>query len=76
MKQKKYLILAIARLFTSTSFGQKDGYSVNEQKELNLFFEFKNYIVNSINQKADLVILRIWITCFNISFLLILKGIR
>ena len=55
MKQKRCIILVMVLLFSSTSFGQKEGYSVNEQKELNLFFQFKDYMLKCINQKVDLI---------------------
>jgi hypothetical protein len=53
MKQKKYLILVLALFNSSNSFSQKVTNTVNEQKEMNLFFDFKNYIFSNINQKAD-----------------------
>ena len=36
------------------AFSQKKEYTVNEQKEMNLFFDFRNYIINNLNTKADL----------------------
>jgi hypothetical protein len=54
MKQKKYFILVLVLLISSNSFTQKVTNTVNEQKEINLFFDFKNYIINNINQKADI----------------------
>ena len=54
MKQKKYLILPLILLISSMSFSQKKEYTVNEQKEMNLFFDFRNYIINNLNTKADL----------------------
>ena len=54
MKQKKYFILVLVLLISSNSFSQKVTYTVNEQKEINLFFNFKNYIISNINQKADI----------------------
>jgi hypothetical protein len=53
MKQKKYFVLVLALFISSNSFSQKVTYTVNEQKEMNLFFDFKNYIISNINQKAD-----------------------
>ena len=53
MKQKKYFILALILSISSTSFSQKARYTVNEEKEINLFNHFKNYIVSSINKKED-----------------------
>lgn len=53
MKQKKFFVLAIVLSVSLTGFGQK-GYTVNEQKEVNLFFEFKNYLVKAIDQKIDI----------------------
>jgi len=55
MKQKRNFILALVLLISSTSFGQKKTYTVNEAKEINLFNDFKNYIVTHINQKADIL---------------------
>jgi hypothetical protein len=55
MKQKTFFVLAIVLSVSLTSFGQKNVYTVNEQKDLNLFFEFKNYLIHSINQKVDLI---------------------
>ena len=52
MKQKKYLILVLVLLISSNSFSQKVTYT--EQKEINLFFDFKNYLISNINQKADI----------------------
>jgi hypothetical protein len=54
MKQKKYFLLAIILLISSISFGQKKGYTVNEEKAMNLFSDFKNYLISSINNKIDL----------------------
>jgi hypothetical protein len=54
MKQKKYFILGVILLISSISFSQKKGYTVNEQKAMNLFSEFKNYLVISISNKIDL----------------------
>ena len=53
MNQKKYFILALILSICSTSFSQKARYTVNEEKEINLFNHFKNYIVSSINKKTD-----------------------
>jgi hypothetical protein len=53
MKQKKYFVLVLALFISSNSFSQKVTYTVNEQKEMNLFFDFKNYLISNINQKAD-----------------------
>jgi hypothetical protein len=54
MKQKKYFILFLVLLISSISFSQKVRHAVNEQKEMNLFFDFKNYLISNINQKADI----------------------
>ena len=53
MKQKKYFILALILSISLTSFSQKARYTVNEEKEIDLFNHFKNYIVSSINKKED-----------------------
>lgn len=54
MKQKKYLVLVVILFISSISFSQKKGFTVNEQKEMNLFSQFKNYLTSSINNKVDL----------------------
>jgi hypothetical protein len=53
MKHNKYFLLAVILLISSISFSQKKGYTVNEQKAMNLFSEFKNYLISSISNKID-----------------------
>ena len=38
---------------STTSLCQKAGFTVNEQNDINLFNEFKNYLVSGINQNKD-----------------------
>ena len=53
MKHNKYFLLVVILLISSISFGQKKGYTGNEQKAMNLFYEFKDYVIESINSNID-----------------------
>jgi hypothetical protein len=54
MKKRNYLIVIFFLLISNACISQKEDMTVNEQKSVNLFNGFINYVVSTINKKEDL----------------------
>jgi hypothetical protein len=54
MKKRNYFILIFLLLLSNSCISQKEGISVNEQKSINLFNDFINYLVSTNNKKEDI----------------------
>ena len=54
MKKRNYFILILLLLLSNACTSQTKMVTVNEQKSINLFNGFINYLVSSINKKEDI----------------------
>jgi len=54
MEKRNYFIFIFLLLFSNACISQKAGISVKEQKSINLFNDFINYLVSTQNKKEDL----------------------
>src|ERR1700692_4543768 len=54
MKRRNFFILIFLLLLSNVCISQKEDISVNEQKSINLFNDFINYLVSTSNKKEDI----------------------
>jgi hypothetical protein len=54
MKKRNYLILILLLLLSNVCISQKEIVTAKEQKNINLFNDFKNYLVSSVHKKEDI----------------------
>ncbi|KAA9038705.1 hypothetical protein FW778_14255 [Ginsengibacter hankyongi] len=54
MKNRKYFLVIFLLIITDACSSQKRSLSPGEQNSVNLFNDFKNYLVNSINKNEDI----------------------
>jgi len=54
MKKRNYIIAIFLILISNACISQKEGITVSEQRSINLFHDFVNYLVNTNTKKEDI----------------------